>query len=151
LLKAHGINAKLGDLMAPVTVSPDGSLLTSIGPFVYLNDQIWYGTYQIGLPSPLNVAPVMITKVAKLSTAYETTLTVRAPGVIEYAEFTTGATAAVVVKPKNAASFDLKANGPFSYTPKSGYGGKTDSFTYHLIGPGGTSTTAQVKIYVAAP
>jgi hypothetical protein len=76
---------------------------------------------------------------------------VRAPGVIEYAEFTAGATAAVVVKPKNAASFDLKANGAFSYTPKSGYGGKTDSFTYHLIGPGGTSTTARVKIYVAAP
>jgi hypothetical protein len=151
LLKAHGINAKLGDLMAPVTISPDGSLLTSIGPFVYLNDQIWYGTYQIGLPSPLNVAPVIITKVAKLSTAYATTLTVRAPGVIEYAEFTTGATAAVVAKPKNAASFDLKGNGSFSYTPKNGYGGKTDSFTYHLIGPGGTSTTAQVKIYVSAP
>ena len=137
--------------MAPVTISPDGSLLTSIGPFVYLTDQIWCGTYQIGLPSPRNIAPLVITKVAKLSTAYETTLSVPAPGVIDYAEFTTGATAAVVAKPKNAASFDLKADGSFSYTPKNGYGGKTDNFTYHLIGPGGTSTTAQVKIYVAAP
>lgn len=151
LLKAHGIKAKLGDLMTPVTISPDGSLLTSIGPFVYLNDQIWYGTYQIGLPSPLNIAPLITTKVVNLSTAYETTLTVPAPGVIQYAEFTTRATAGVVAKPKNAASFHLKANGSFSYTPKNGYGGKTDDFTYHLVGPGGTSTAAQVKIYVAAP
>lgn len=151
LLKAHGIKAKLGDLMAPVTISPDGSLLTSIGPFVYLNDQIWYGTYQIGLPSPLKIAPLIITKVVNLSTAYQTTLTVPAPGVIQYAEFTTGATAGVVAKPKNAASFHLKANGSFSYTPKNGYGGKTDDFTYHLVGPGGTSTAAKVKIYVAAP
>jgi len=150
LLKAHGIKASLGDLLAPVTISPDGSLLTSIGVFVYLSDQVWYGTYQIGLPSPLTTAPIVL-KNTSFSTAYETTLTLSAPGLIGYAEFTTGATAAVVKKPKNAASFNLEANGAFSYTPKTGYGGKTDSFTYHLIGSGGTSITGKVKIAVSAP
>jgi hypothetical protein len=149
LLTAHGIKSKIGDLIAPVTISPDGTLLTATGVFGYGGDQVFYGTFQIGIPSPLNTAPI-VPSVVKLSTSYETTLSVPAPGVIGYSEFTTGATAAVVTRPKNAASFHLKPNGEFSYTPKNGYGGKTDSFTYHLVGPNGTSTMGKVAIYVSA-
>ena len=89
-------------------------------------------------------------QVVKLSTPYATALSVPAPGVIGYSEFTTGASAAIVTRPRDAASFKLKANGAFSYTPKSGFGGKTDSFTYHLVGPTGTSTTGSVQIAVGA-
>jgi hypothetical protein len=149
LLTAHGIKSALGDLLAPVTISPDGTLLTATGVFVYLGDQVWDGTYQIGIPSPLNTAPV-VPNVIKLSTAYQTTLQVRAPGVIGYSEFAKGASAAIVTRPKDAASFSLNANGAFSYTPKTGFGGKTDSFTFNLVGPNGTSTTGKVEIAVGA-
>ena len=148
LLAANGIKSTLGDLSAPVAISPDGTLLTAIGPFAYLGDRILGGTYQIGIPSPLTTAPI-VPEVVKLSATYQTTLRVVAPGVMGYSEFTKGATAAIVTRPKDAASFDLKANGAFSYTPKNGFGGKTDSFAYKLVGPTGTSTTGRVQIYVS--
>lgn len=150
LLSAHGIKSALGDLGAPVTISPDGSLMSAIGVFAYVGDQVWYGTYQVGLPFPLNTAPV-VAKEAKFSTAYETTLTVRAPGLVGYAGFNLKAVAAVVSRPQHAASFDLKPNGAFSYTPKAGFGGHNDYFSYHLIGPYGTSRTGRVRIGVNGP
>jgi len=149
LLTAHGIKSKVGDLLAPMTISPDGTLLTATGIFGYGGDQVFYGTFQIGIPSPLNTAPV-VPRLVKLSTDYQTPLTVAAPGLIGYSEFTNGATAALVTRPRNAASFDLKANGAFSYTPKNGFGGKNDYFTFKLVGPNGTSTTGRVRIAVGA-
>ena len=107
LLNAHGIKSALGDLLAPVTISPDGTLLTATGVFAYVGDQTWYGTYQIGIPSPLNTTPIPGRKVI-FSTAYQTTLKVAAPGLVGYADFSKGATAAVVSRPRHAASFTLK-------------------------------------------
>jgi len=149
LLTAHGIKSKVGDLLAPMSISPDGTLLTATGIFGYGGDRDFYGTFQIGIPSPLNTAPV-VPKLVKLSTAYQTLLKVAAPGVIGYSEFTNGATAALVTRPRNAASFDLKSNGAFSYTPKNGFGGRNDYFDYKLVGPNGTSTTGRVRIAVGA-
>ena len=147
LLTAHGIKSTLGDLSAPVTISPDGTILTAIGIFVYVGDQAWGGTYQIGIPSPLNTTPIPGAKVS-FSTPYQTTLQVPAPGLVGYAEFNKGATAAVVSRPRKAATFVLKANGAFSYTPKAGFGGHNDTFTYHLINSFGTSVTGKVTIAV---
>jgi hypothetical protein len=149
LLTAHGIKSALGDLFAPVTISPDGTLLTATGVFAYVGDQVWDGTYQIGIPSPLTTTPIPGRKVI-FSTPYQTTLKVPAPGLVGYADFSKGATAAVVARPKHAATFVLKANGAFTYTPQAGFGGHNDYFTYHLINSFGTSLTGTVKIGVGA-
>ena len=149
LLSVHGIKSVLGDLGGPVTISPDGTLVTAIGVFVYVGEQAWGGTYQIGIPSPLNTAPV-VAKLASFSTPYHTTLNLPAPGLVGFAEFNTGAVAIVVAHPTHAASFHLKQDGAFSYTPKAGFGGHNDSFTYHLVGTYGTSIPGKVKIAVGA-
>jgi hypothetical protein len=91
-----------------------------------------------------------VAKKAAFSTPYQTTLKVSAPGLVGYGQFTAGATAAVVVHPRHASSFLLKANGAFTYTPKAGFGGRNDSFTYHLINSFGTSLTGKVTIAVGA-
>ena len=149
LLTAHGIKSALGDLFTPVTISPDGTLLTATGVFAYVGDQVWDGTYQIGIPSPLTTTPIPGRKVI-FSTAYQTTLKVTAPGLVGYADFSKGATAAVVSRPTHAASFTLKPDGAFTYTPKAGFGGHNDYFTYHLINSFGTGPTGTVKIGVGA-
>jgi hypothetical protein len=149
LLTAHGIKSTLGDLSAPVTISPDGTLLTAIGIFVYVGDQAWGGTFQIGIPSPLSTTPIPARKVI-FSTPYQTTLNVPAPGLVGYSDFSKGATAAVVTRPRHAATFVLKASGAFTYTPMAGFGGRNDYFTYHLINSFGTSVTGTVKIGVGA-
>jgi hypothetical protein len=84
------------------------------------------------------------------STPYQTTLKVPAPGLVGYAGFSKGATAAVVTRPRHAATFVLKASGAFTYTPMAGFGGRNDYFTYHLINSFGTSVTGTVKIGVGA-
>ena len=76
---------------------------------MYLTDQIWYGTYQIGIPSPLSTAPIPGKKIS-FSTAYQTTLTVPAPGLVGYSEFASGAIAHVVSRPRHAASFRGRPN-----------------------------------------
>ena len=149
LLATHGIKAKVGDLLAPMTISPDGTLLTATGIFGYGGDQVFYGTFQIGIPSPLNATPIPAGKIT-FSTAYQTTLTLPAPGLVGYAEFNKGATAAVVARPLHAASFSFKPDGAFTYTPKTGFGGRNDYFTYHLINTFGTSRTGRVTISVGA-
>lgn len=132
-----------------MTISPDGSLITAIGPFVYLNDQVWGGTYQIGIPSPLNTSPV-VAKLVSLSTSSNTALNLPAPGLVGYAEFNKRAVALLSTHPTHASSFVLNQDGSFSYTPKTGFAGN-DSFTYDLQGPYGLSTVGKVKISVGSP
>jgi len=134
----------------PVTISPDGSAITALGPDAYLTDQTWYGTWQIFLPVPLKTAPIA-PSVLKLSTAYATPLIEPAGTLTQYAEFNNGASALLDRGPSHAASFVFGTDGSFSYTPRTGYSNQTDHFTYQLVSTNGTSPTNRVQIYVAAP
>jgi probable HAF family extracellular repeat protein len=159
LLSAHGTPRVLGTVSGPVTISPDGSAITSLGPDVYLTDHTWYGTWQIFLPVPLKTAPIP-PATQTFSTDYQTTLTEPAGTLTQYAEFNTGVSAILVKGPHYASAFVLNADGSFSYTPKLGYisngldpetGTPTDTFTYQLVSPNGSSTNSQVQINVLPP
>ena len=164
LLSANGtpqVFPTLGDFYTanPVTISPDGSAVTALGPDAYLTDQTWYGTWQIFLPVPLKTAAIP-TATQSFTTDYQTTLNEPAGTLTQYAEFNTGESAVLVKGPHYASAFTLNADGSFSYTPKPGYvsagidpetGTPTDTFTYHLVSPNGTSTNAQVQINVLPP
>ena len=159
LLSANGIPQALGTISPPVTISPDGSAITAIGPDAYLTDQIWGGTWQISLPFPLKTAAFLSAKLT-FSTPYQETLSEPAGTLIQNAEFINGVSAVLVTPPHYASSFVLNADGSFTYTPKPGYisagsdpedGTPNDRFTYVLTGPNGTSSNAVVEIAVAAP
>jgi probable HAF family extracellular repeat protein len=159
LLSANGTAQALGTTEGPVTISPDGSAITALGPDAYLTDQTWYGTWQTSVPFPLKTAAIPPTKLT-FSTPYQDTLSEPAGTLIQYGEFTNGASAVVVTKPHYASSFVLNSNGSFVYTPKPGYisagvdpedGTPDDRFTYQLTGPNGTSTNVTVTMVVAAP
>ena len=159
LVSAHGTAQALGTTVGPVTISPDGSAITTLGPDAYLTDQIWYGTWQVSLPVPLKTAAIPPAKLT-FSTPYQETLSEPAGTLIQSAEFTNGASAVVVTKPHYASSFVLNADGSFTYTPKPGYisygsdpenATPDDRFTYHLVSTNGTSTNVLVEIAVAAP
>ena len=159
LLSANGTPQALGTISAPVTISPDGSAVTAIGPDAYLVDQVWGGTWQISLPVPLKTAAIPPAKLT-FSTPYQETFSEPAGTLIQSADFNSGVSAVLVTSPRYASSFVLNANGSFIYTPKSGYisngsdpevGTPNDRFTYQLTGPNGTSTNAVVEITVAAP
>jgi len=159
LLSANGTTQALGTTEGPVTISPDGSAITALGPDAYPVDQIWYGTWQTSLPSPLKTAAYLPAKLS-FSTPYQETLIEPAGTLIQYAEFNTGVSAVIVTKPHYAASFVLNADGSFVYTPKPGYisagsdpeeGTPNDRFTYQLTSPNGTSSNATVEIVVSAP
>ena len=158
LLSANGTPQALGTTEGPVTISPNGSAITVLGPDAYPVDQVWYGTWQIALPFPLKTAAYVPAKLA-FSTPYEETLSEPAGTLMQSAEFTTGVSAVVVSKPHYASSFVLNADGSFIYTPKPGYissgsdpenGTPDDRFTYQLVSTNGKSSTNQVQISVAA-
>ena len=159
LLSANGTPQALGTIWAPVTISPDGSAVTAIGPDAYPVDQVWGGTWQISLPVPLKTAAIPPAKLS-FSTPYQETLSEEAGTLTQYADFNSGVSAVLVTKPHYASSFVLNTNGSFTYTPKPGYisngsdpenGTPNDRFTYKLTGPNGTSSNAVVEIVVAAP
>lgn len=142
-----------------VTISPDGTAITALGPDAYPVDQIWYGTWQIFVPSPLKTAAIPSAAMA-FTTDYQTILTEAAGTLTQYAEFNHGVSAVLVKGPRYASSFTLNADGSFTYTPKPGYisagldpetGTPTDKFTYQLVSANGTSSNAQVQITVLAP
>jgi hypothetical protein len=143
----------------PVTISPDGTAITALGPDAYPADQIWYGTWQIFVPSPLKTAAIP-QAAPTFTTDYETPFS-EPPGTLtQYAEFNDGVSAVLVKSPHYASSFALHADGSFSYTPKAGYisagadpedGTPIDTFTYQLVSANGTSSNAQVHINVLAP
>jgi probable HAF family extracellular repeat protein len=159
LLSAHGTPQTLGTTVGPVTISPDGSAMTALGPDAYLTDQIWYGTWQVSLPAPLNTGAIPPAKLT-FSTPYQETLSEPAGTLIQSAEFNNGVSAVLVTKPQYASAFTLNADGSFTYTPEPGYissgsdpenGTPDDRFTYQLVSSNGTSTNAVVEIAVAAP
>ena len=159
LVSANISTQALGTLTGPVTISPDGTAVTASGPDAYPVDQIWYGVWQIFLPSPLKAAPIP-TGTQTFTTDYQTTLTEPAGTLTQYADFNTGVSAILVKGPHYASAFVLNADGSFTYTPKPGYisagidpetGTPTDAFTYQLTSPNGTSTNAQVRVNVSAP
>ena len=152
----------LGTLTGPVTISPDGTAITGSGPDYYTSGPepiIWYGAWQITLPFPLRTGAIPPATLA-FTTDYQTTLTEPAGTLTQYAEFNNGASAVLIRGPHYASSFVLNADGSFTYTPKPGYisagidpeeGTPTDTFTYKLVSPNGTSTNAQVRVTVLAP
>jgi hypothetical protein len=159
LVSANISAQALGTLSAPVTISPDGTAITANGPDAYPVDQIWYGVWQIFVPSPLKTAPIP-TATQSFTTDYQTTLTEPAGTLTQNAEFNTGVSAVLVSGPHYASAFVLNADGSFSYTPKPGYisagvdpetGTPTDTFTYQLVSPNGTSTNAEAQIDVLPP
>jgi probable HAF family extracellular repeat protein len=159
LLTANGTTQALGTIVGPVTISPDGSAITALGPDVYLQDRTWYGTWQIFLPVPLKTAPIP-PATQTFTTDYQTTLTEPAGTLTQYAEFNNGVSASLVKGPHYASAFVLNADGSFTYTPKPGYisngtdpetGTPEESFTYHLVSPNGTSSNAVVRINVLPP
>lgn len=143
----------------PVTISPDGTAITALGPDAYPVDQIWYGTWQIFVPSPLKTAAIP-QAAPTFTTDYETPFS-EPPGTLtQYAEFNVGVSAVLVKGPHYASSFALHADGSFSYTPKAGYisagadpedGTPIDTFSYQLVSANGTSSNAQVHVNVLAP
>ena len=113
----------------------------------------------ITLPFPLKTAAVPPAKLT-FTTPYQETLTEPAGTLIQYADFNTGVSAALVKGPHYASAFALHADGSFSYTPQPGYvsaaidsenGTPPDTFTYKLVSPNGTSTNAVVQITVEPP
>lgn len=159
LLTANGTPQGLGTLTGPVTISPDGAFLTASGPDAYLVDQTWYGVWQVSLPFPLKTAPIP-SGTLSFSTDYQTTLTEPAGTLTQSAELATGLSPVLVKAPRYSSSFVLNADGSFSYTPIPGYisngldpekGRPTDTFTYHLVSPNGTSSNAVVQINVLPP
>jgi probable HAF family extracellular repeat protein len=159
LVFAHGTTQALGTTVGPVTLSPDGSAITALGPDDYLTDQIWYGTWQVFLPAPLKTAAIPPAKLT-FSTPYEETLSEPAGTLIQSADFNNGVSAVIVTKPRYASSFTLSADGSFTYTPEPGYisygsdpenAPPDDRFTYQLVSANGTSSNAVVEIAVAAP
>jgi hypothetical protein len=83
------------------------------------------------------------------ATAYQTMLTVAAPGVLANDSDVNGATlqAAVVQQPTHGA-LSLSPNGSFTYTPAAGFSG-ADSFTYQVSNGVATSQTARVSLTTA--
>jgi probable HAF family extracellular repeat protein len=159
LVSANVTTQALGTTKGPVTISPDGSAITALGPDAYWTDQTWYGTWQIFLPIPLKTAAIPPAKLT-FSTPYQETLSEPAGTLIQSADFNNGVSAVVVTRPQHASSFALNADGSFTYTPKPGYissgsdpenGIPDDRFTYQLVSTNGTSTNAVVEIAVAAP
>ena len=159
LVSANIAAQAIGTTEGPLTISPDGSAITAIGPDAYLTDQIWYGTWQVSVPFPLKTA-AFLPATLSFSTPYQETFSEPAGTLIQSAEFTAGVSAVLVTRPHHASSFVLNADGSFTYTPKPGYisngsdpenGVPNDRFTYQLAGPNGTSSNAVVEIAVAAP
>ncbi len=149
LLSANGIPSTLGDYVAPFCLAPNGSNMSALTPFGYNGEgSPQYGTDQIGLPFPLATVPIAVA--GYYTTPYATTLNVGVPGVTGVAEFGLGSTAILVSGPSHASKFALNTNGSFSYTPKTGFGDQTDSFSYELKNALGLSSSATVQIYVAS-
>ena len=151
LLSANGIAPSATGIAGPVSISPDGSVITAVVPNPIIGEH--YPTVtpvQITLPVPLKTAPVP-PGVLKFSTAYASALVEPAGTLIQYADFNNGASAKLDKTPRHAASFVFGTDGSFTYTPKSGYSNQTDQFTYQLVSTNGTSSTNQVQIYVGAP
>lgn len=149
LINGYVTPQPLGTTRGPVTITPDGSLITAIGPDVYLTDQTWYGTWQVKAPVPFRSAPIA-PKLLTYSTAYMTAVNAPPGTLIQYAEFNTGAVALIYSPPSHASVFVLNADGSFSYTPAKGFGDSTDSFRYRLLGPHGHSNVGTVQISVAS-
>ncbi len=85
------------------------------------------------------------------STAFETAITVGAPGVLANDSDVEGSplTAVIVTNPANGA-VTLNANGGFTYTPNAGFTG-ADTFTYTANDGSTNSNAATVRITVGAP
>ena len=160
LLSANGIAPSATGIAGPVSISQDGSAMTAVVPNPISGEH--YPTVTpilITLPFPLKTAAFPSAKLT-FTTPYQETLSEPAGTLIQYADFNPGVSATLVKGPHYASLFVLNTNGSFTYTPKPGYisagtdpenGTPTDTFTYHLVGPNGTSTNALVEITVEPP
>ncbi len=159
---SNGGGALLALLVGNVS---SGSLtLGSGGNFTYTPNAGFVGadsfTYRaVSLQGAGNVATVAITvhppapPVAlndAYNTAFNTPLTVSAPGVLANDTSTGGAMTAALVTTATSGSLAFDADGGFTYTPNAGFVG-TDSFTYLATNPIGPGNIATVSLTVAEP
>jgi VCBS repeat-containing protein len=99
-----------------------------------------------GFEPPGNAAPVAVAD--SYSTQADTTLNVAAPGVLGNDTDANGnPLTAVLNADVSHGSLTLNANGSFSYTPTTGFGG-SDSFTYHANDGTDDSNVVTVSIEV---
>jgi len=162
LLSANGIVPSANGLAGPATISQDGSAMTTVVPSPAGERVPTVTSILITLPVPLKTAAVPLAKLT-FNTPYQETLNAPAGTLMQFADFNTGVTAALVTGkgPRFASSFVLNADGSFSYTPKPGYISSApdsendstppDTFTYHLVNSSGISSNAVVQITVEAP
>lgn len=86
-------------------------------------------------------------KPGSYSVAHNTTLTVPAPGILQFVWFASPTTVELVVPPKHAKAFQLNSDGSFSYTPMDGFVG-SDGFWYRAHNIGGYGKNAFITISV---
>ena len=156
-----------GDTLTYAVVDqPTNGTLTIVGNVAtYTPNANWHGTdsftYKVNddtldsniatvtiTVTPVNDAPVAVDD--GYSTAYETALTVAAPGVLANdSDVENSPLTAVLVAGPAHGTVTLNANGSFTYTPAAGFSG-TDSFTYKANDGELDSNVATVSIVVAA-
>jgi hypothetical protein len=137
-----------------LTTTAQGTLvLAANGGFTYTPQSGFSGTdtftYRANAAGPggtatvtLTVGPPPTSVADSYNVAFNTPLTVPAPGVLGNDNANGGgALTAVLVTSTSHGALSLAGNGGFTYTPQSGFSG-TDTFTYRATaaGPGGTAT-----------
>ena len=161
---ANDTNADGGALTATKITAPAHGQLTfnANGSFVYTPNAGFYGTDSFtytatdgnATSAPATVTLTVYSVPVAYGGSYETqagqTLTVGAPGVLEYdTNADGGALSATLVNTTTNGSLSLNANGSFSYTPNAGFTG-TDSFSYTAGDAHASSSAATVTITVVA-
>ena len=145
------------------TVSHGGLTLNGTGSFTYTPTTGYAGpdaftyraTNSVGSGNIVTVsltvnAAVPTTAADSYSTAFNTPLTVSAPGVLGN-DVVNGGTglAAALVSTVSHGSLTLNGNGSFTYTPTTGYAGP-DAFTYRATNNVGNGNTVTVSLTVNA-
>lgn len=136
--------------LASTTGASNGVYATATGAFptrTYSASNYWVDVVFIPDSGDPHEVPVAATDDAG-STAFETALSVAAPGVLAN-DSGTGLSVSGWTQPSHG-SVHMTASGGYTYTPAAGYSG-TDTFTYTATDSAGSTAAATVRIDVAAP
>ena len=165
---ANGGGTMTAVLDTTVSVAAGTLALSPTGGFTYTPATGFSGpatfTYHAtNTNGPGNIATVTIAVAAatppptavadSYATAFNTALTVAAPGVLGNDNANGGGTMTAVLNTTVSAAagtLSLGATGGFTYTPTSGFSGAA-TFTYHVTNANGASNIATATITVAAP
>lgn len=139
-----------------LTLNPDGSFTYTSTAGFHGNDAFTYHTTVDGIPGPgalvhiAVAAPVMTGTSDSYSAAFETPLTVSAPGVLANDTTNNGTLQMVAVGQPAHGTVSAAITGGFTYSPAAGYVG-ADGFTYQLAVDGITGPPVLVSLSVSAP